>query len=556
MTAAAADAPQPAAPSASAWFDDATEKLGLKFVHDVGDPAKYFMPTELGSGVALFDYDNDGRLDIYLLQGAGPDSKAKNQLWHQEADGHFTDVSAGSGADITGYGIGVAVGDVNNDGRPDLLVTEYGRIRLLLNDGNGKFHEVATAASGLDNPYWATSAAFVDYDRDGWLDLVVANYVDYDTHRPCFDQSGKQEFCAPNQFAPGEITKLFHNLGAQGKPGVFEDVTQKSGLGSVRAPALGVICADFDGDGWPDIFVTDDGQPNRLWMNQHNGTFKDEAAIRGVALSAMGQSEANMGIALGDVDGDGTFDLLVTHLIQENSALWAQGPRGTFQDRRANSGLAGPKWHGTGWGAVFGDFRNSGTLDLAIANGAFQRNNLDQPAAETVKANGAFWAPYAQRSQLFENNGKGVFRDVSLENAPFCAAARVSRGLSSGDLNNDGGLDLVVTNLGAAARIYRNLAQGRGHWLLVRAIDPNLGGRDAYGAEITVTAGGQHWKRWCNPAGSFLSSNDPRAHFGLGEAAQVDAIDVLWPDGASETFPATPADRIIVLSKGQGIAKR
>lgn len=552
----------PAAPVRSAeraWFEDITDRAGLNFVHHTG--TNFFMPDQMGSGAALFDYDNDGRLDIYLVQNAGPNSRWPNRLFHQEADGRFQDVSARSGLDATGHGMGVAVGDVNNDGWPDVLLTEYGAVRLFLNQGNGTFAD-ATQAAGLDNPRWGTSAAFLDYDRDGWLDLVVANYLDYDPTQKCYDARSAPEFCGPHEF-PGLVTRLFHNLSAAIAPGPtsparsasrvttprFEDVTVKSGLARVPGSALGVVCADFDGDRWPDIFLADDGKPNRLFINQRNGTFKDEAALRGIAYNAMGQTAGNMGIAVGDIDGDGLFDIFVTHLTEELHALWKQGPRGMYQDRTAVAGLTRQSWRGTGFGAVMVDFDLDGDLDLAFANGLVKRGKNDGPVLTGLDP---FWFPYAQRNQLFANEGNGSFRDVSAQNAALCGRAMVGRALACGDLDNDGAVDLLVTGIGGPAQLLRNVAARRGHWLLVRAIDPALGGRDACGAEITVQAGGRRWWRLLNPAHSYLCSNDPRAHFGLGATAVVDSIRVLWPDGSEEDFPGGAADRLIVLPKGAG----
>jgi hypothetical protein len=546
----------------SPWFVDITEESGLDFVHDVGQPGSYFMPLSVGSGAALFDFDNDGRLDIYLLQNAGPNSKATNRLYRQTADGKFVDVSKGSGLDITGYCMGVAIADVNNDGWPDVLVTGYVGARLFLNNGNGTFTEV-TKEAGLQPALWGTSAAFFDYDRDGWLDLVVVNYLDYDPGRPCGLTDGKRDFCGPAAFH-GTVAKLYRNLGTvKGEgasvPGLkaplvrFEDVTIRSGLGSLKGPGLGVVCADFNGDRWPDIFVANDGKPNHLWINQKNGTFREEALSRGLACNGLGKAEANMGVAVEDIDGDGSLSVFVTHLTEETNTLWRQIAPGVFEDRTRASGLAGPNVRGTGFGTVLADFNHDGRADLAVVNGRVVRPKQGSLEAEADPALDPFWRPYTERNRLFVNLGKGKFQDLSATNSPLCGTPRVGRGLACGDVTGDGALDLLVTSIAGRARLYRNTAPKQGHWLMVRAMDPALK-RDAYGAEITVRVGERRWLRRINPGYSYLCSNDPRAHFGLGANRQVDSIRVVWPDGSEEQFPGRDTDQLIVLRKGDGKA--
>jgi hypothetical protein len=530
------------------WFEEATQRFVLTFTHDAGPVGSYFMPQAIGSGAALFDFNNDGLLDIYLLQNGGPNG-AKNRLFQQMPDHTFKDVSEDSGLDIAGYNMGVAVGDINNDGLPDVVVTQYGGVRLFLNLGGGKFRDV-TEEAGLKNPAWGVSAAFFDFNRDGWLDLVVVNYVDYDPTWPCPGPDGKPEYCAPATF-PGRVTRLFRNLGRQGDKKVrFEDVTERSGLGRLAGPGLGVVCADFNGDGWPDILVANDGKPNYLWINQHDGTFKEEAVTRNLAFNVMGHAQGNMGIAVGDVNGDGMFDVLITHLTEETHTLWLQGPRGFFQDRTAASRLAHPRWHATGFGTVLGDFNQDGGLDLAVVNGRVSK--AKKMVSEPL---GPHWGLYAERNQLFANDGKGEFKDISHHNPAFCGTYNVARGLACGDIDGDGALDLLVTTIAGPARIYRNIAPNRGNWLMVRAIDPALQ-RDAYGAEIRVKAGGRTQLRWINPGSSYLCSNDVRAHFGLGNIDRFESIEVLWPDGASEIFPGDAANQKVILEKRKGTPKK
>jgi enediyne biosynthesis protein E4 len=535
------------------WFEDVTDAVGLDFVHDPGPQGAYFMPHIMGSGGAFFDCDGDGLLDIYLLQDAGPKSKAINRLYKQRSDGTFQDVTEGSGLGIAGYNMGVAIADVNNDGLPDVLVTQYRGIKLFLNKGGGRFEDI-TDEAGLSDPLWGTSAAFFDFDRDGWLDLVVVNYVDYDPTIDCHVHGGVKEFCAPKAFS-GTSTRLFRNRGPRAAaPGVpaarvhFEDVSFASGVGRIPGRGLGVVCADFDGDGWPDIFVANDAQPNRLWINRRDGTFVEEAYSRGVAVTAMGQAFAGMGIAMGDITNSGLLDLYVTHLAFETNTLWKQGPRGLFRDRSVEYGLTATRGYGTGFGTLLADFTNKGALDLAVVNG---RVNLGGDARNTDL--GSFWETYAERNQLLSSDGKGKFRDVSASNKAFCNRWNVARGLACGDFNNDGAPDLLVTSIGARARLYRNVAPDRGHWVKVRALDPKRK-REAYGAEVRVRAGGREWLRLVNPAESYLTSSSPIAHFGLGAASVFDSILVLWPDGSRETFPGQPADRVVEVRKGEGQA--
>ena len=544
------DAPTPKLPT---MFEDVTDAVGIDFVHQPKEhEQQYFMPRIVGSGGAFLDFDNDGRIDLYLVQNGGTESGLTNRLYQQTADGKFHDVTEGSGLGISGRGMGVAIGDVNNDGRTDVLLNEFGASRLLLNEtaevGTPKFRDV-TEAAGIDNQLWGTSTCFVDFDRDGWLDFVLVNYVNYDPSRWCADGGGRQDYCGPDAFN-GRVAKLYRNLGAagDGESVKFEDVTVSSGLSKNPGPGLGIYCADFDGDGWPDIFIANDGKPNHLWMNQKDGTFKEEAITRGVGYNSMGKSEADMGIAIGDVDGNGLFDIFVTHLSDETHTLWSQDPVGIFIDRTATTGLTAANWRGTGFGTVMADIDNDGDQDLLIANGRVTRET--GPLPETSESLDPFWRDYAQRNQILLNDGTGRFTDASLANDAMCGRGNVSRGLACADFDNDGALDLLITHVAEPPSLLRNIG-AKGHWLMVRARDAKLK-RDVYGAQVVVIAGEKRWQRQVNPGYSYLCSNDHRVHFGLGELTEVDAIDVIWPDGQVERFAGGSVDRLVELTRGEG----
>lgn len=529
------------------WFEDVTSQSGIDFVHDPGPVNTYFSPQSMGSGCAFFDCDGDGLQDIYLLQNAGPDSRSVNRLYRQIRPGFFEDITSSSGLGIAGFNLGVAIGDINNDGRPDVLLTQYGGVKLFLNRGEGRFEEVSHQV-GVKNPLYGASAAFFDYDQDGWLDIVIVNYVDYDPRVECISPTGVKDFCGPNK-SPPLPSKLFHNRGLSGiksPSGIalvgFQDVSAESGIGRLPGPGLGVICADFNGDGWPDIFVANDEDRNRLWINQKNGKFIEEAVSRNVALTGMGKAYAGMGIALGDTNNKGRFDLFVTHLGTETNTLWRQEKVGYFKDRTQEANLFATQWHGTGFGTLMADFENKGSLDIAIANGRVYRGG------EASNTNLGFWETYADRNQLFSNNGQGRFKDVSQSNPAFCNYWTVARGLACADYDNDGGLDLLVTAIGEKARLFRNVAPNRGHWLKLRVIDPGLK-RDAYGAEIRLRSKGREQLRLLNPSESYLSSSSCLVHFGLGDSKNYESIEIRWPDGSVEQYPGGAADRVVEIQK-------
>ncbi|MFO0806886.1 MAG: CRTAC1 family protein [Gemmataceae bacterium] len=543
------DAPPPAADpppekaDGPAWFEDITDRAGLNFVHDPGDVAKYLMYQCVGSGCAIVDLDGDGRPDLLLLSNAGPGANSTNRLYHQKADRTFEDVSAGSGLDFAGHNMGVAVGDLDNDGRPDLILTQVNGAKVLLNRGGMRFEDV-TKQSGLQNPMWGTSVAIFDFDRDGRLDVFVANYVDYDPSWPCISATGAKDYCAPKVFH-GTASKLFRNRGTN--PVTFEDATVSSRIGERAGPGLGVAVFDCDGDGWPDVFVANDGKPNHLWFNKRDGTFAEEAASRGAAMTALAQAFAGMGVALGDLDNDGLFDLYVTHLASETNTLWRQHPAGQFQEATAAWSLTATHWRGTGFGTLAADFNNDGWLDLAIANGRVAREPV--PKKKPILA--PHWEPYGERNQIFANTSQRSFRDISLNTPAFCGYDTVARGLACGDVDGDGLLDLLVNAVGEKARLLKGVAPERGNWIAVRAIDPRLK-RDAIGARIIVRCGETIRTRLIASSDSYLSAGPLVSHFGLGSSDRVDSFEVQWPDGSRESFQGVPAGQTIELLKGRG----
>jgi hypothetical protein len=558
-------------------FEEATGPAGIDFLHDPGPMTLYQVPQVVGSGCAFLDFDQDGDLDILFVNQAGGSGyegvsarvqhnsarqstgAPTHRLFQQTSAGRFVDVTKGSGLDVTDVGIGVSVGDVNNDGFPDIYLSCYGPDRLFLNRRDGTFADV-TLSAGIDNLLWGTSCAFVDFDRDGWLDLFVANYVNYYPTRYCADPGGGQEFCHPKAFV-GTPHKLYRNETGtltenqrNGGEVRFRDVSLSSGIARKPGPGLGVVAADFDGDRWPDFFVANDGAANFLWINQHDGTFSEEAVLRGAAYDLTGHPQANMGIAVGDVDGDGRLDLLVTHFDGEMNALYLNKSSQGFEENAGPTGLGGPSLSYTSWGTAFFDIDHDGDLDLAVVNGRVKRAEVGRNSAagpNPDSASGSGWEAYAEPNQLFLNDGAGRFSELRSPE-PFCAVRDVARGLAVGDVDNDGDLDVLVTTVGGPARLFLNVARKRGHWLQIRAVEPALGGRDAYGALVTVKGGGRSWVRLVNPAFSYLASNDPRVHFGLGDIETIDEIVVVWGDGVEEVFPGGGVDRHLVLRRGEG----
>jgi hypothetical protein len=543
----------------------------------------------IGSGVAMFDYDNDGDLDIYLAQGqplrnAGTSpspslSPARGgRLFRNDlvinADGSrtltFTDVTETSGIVSRGYGMGVATGDFDNDGCVDLYLTNLGPNQLFRNNCDGTFTDVSgqshtdgvpaspklagdrsTSESG-----WSVSAAFVDYDRDGWLDLFVGNYLDWrvETSMPCLSPSGRPDYCAPNVFQP-RPSRLYHN----NHDGTFTDVSAAAGLTREFGPALGVSTADFNGDGWPDIYVANDGQPNQLWINQHDGTFKNMGLLSGTALSAHGKAKAGMGVDAGDIDNDGDEDLFVANLTGEGNDLYINDGSGLFEEQSARSGLGPASRAYTGFGAAWFDVDNDGWLDTLVVNGAVQ-------TIEALRrANDPF--PLHQRKLLFRNLHDGRFEDVTSLAGPAFQLSEVGRGAAFGDVDHDGDIDVVVNNNNGRARLLINNIGNRSHWIGLRLVGgpqraalPGAAphgvarpfqGRDMLGARVAIVLdnGTTLWRR-ARSDGSYASANDPRVLVGLGQSTHVAKVRVVWPGGTTEEWTNVPVDRYTTLAEG------
>lgn len=558
---------------------DVTQSWGLDFQQAVGPLGTYFMPESIGTGGALFDADGDGRLDLYLVQsdrspGAEGDfpsgARSGSRFFRQTEAFTFEDRTQESGLAGAGYGVGCAVGDVDNDGDADLYVTRYEQDGLFLNHGDGTFADV-TEASGIRENDWGTCAAFFDYNRDGLLDLIVVNYTadpQYGHSVACGFREGLVSYCGPGKFLP-TVDRLYRNDGVQtDSNGVrsvrFSDVTQEAGLGDVKTYGFGVVCADFNADGWPDMFIANDGAANRLWINQHDGTFVEEAVPRGCAANGDGRVEAGMGVAVGDVNQDGLLDILVTHLSDEKATLYVGKENGFFEDVSRMSGIAEPSNRHTGWGTALIDLNHDGELDCPVVNGlvipchsGFPPHGEDrfQVRHDVIRDAEAYWRDYADQNILLMGKGNGQFLDATDRGGDFCSAIGSGRGLIYGDLDNDGDIDLVVTNCGGRAKLYRNDYSKVGNWLMVRAVDPRWN-RDAIGAEVIVRTSSKTHSGLVNSASSYLTSNDVRVHFGMGSDLEYEQILVKWPDGpvdsAMEVYDGGKTNRLVTLYRGSG----
>ena len=544
---------------ADTLFVDATESSGLDFSHFNGSTGELLLPEITGSGGALLDYDNDGDLDLYIVQGAVledttsrlasaaaagtqfHDKLYRNDLEKPGGRVRFQDVTAESQIVAPGYGMGVATGDIDNDGWVDLYVTNLGPNQLWRNNGDGTFGEIGQLA-GVDDDRWSSSASFLDYDRDGWLDLFVATYVDFAAApgRECFSRASARDYCGPDAYAP-QPDRLYRNRGN----GTFEDVTTASGIADTFGAALGVVAADFNQDGWVDIFVANDGDANQLWLNNQAGGFADEALLTGVAFNHRGQAEASMGVSAEDYDGDGDEDLFVSNLEGESNTLYRNLGGGVFEDATIAAGLHGPSLPFTGFGTGFFDYDNDGRLDLVVLNGAVRL--LDRQIREGVAH------PLAQPNLLFRQNDSGRFDQLDSPTESLIARSEVTRGAAFGDVDNDGDVDLVVFNNSGPARVLLNQVGQQRHWVGIRAVEH---GRDSLQTRIEIVddSGNSQFRR-VHTDGSYCSAGDPRvliglAGTGMGNDEATVQVRVTWPDGATDEF-RLETDRYWLVRRGE-----
>ena len=532
-----------AKPDPAPWFEEVAARRGIDFVFESGHRERYYMPESMAGGGALFDMDGDGDLDAYLVQGgrldALPRERPGNRIFRNLGGGRFADVTAGSGSDDRGYGMGVATGDYDNDGDMDLYVTNVGANVLLQNQGGGRFADV-TAAAAVGDTAWGASAMFLDYDADGDLDLFATNYVTWSIRRDkvCLGPLGAPTYCPPGRSRWSNPTPdvLYRNNG----DGSFSDVSAESGIAAAKGNGLGVVSGDFDNDGDSDIFVANDGTVNHLWLNQGDGSFVEDAMLRGCARDESGQVKAGMGVAAEDVDGDLNFDLLVVNLRQQTDSFYRN--RGTFfSDETAAAGLVLDSFALTRFGVGFTDFDNDGLLDLYIANGRIDNSNKVLFSSDI----------FAEPNLLLRGRPGLRFRKVEPMGGTRELLVGTSRAAAFGDVDDDGGVDVLVVNRDGPAYLLRNAVSGKGAWIAFDVLDARSS--PSLGARLTFKVGEKKMIREVRTAYSYLAASDPRVHVGLGGAGGVSEVEVRWPGGQRESFGDFDAGQRVVLRRGHGL---
>jgi enediyne biosynthesis protein E4 len=539
------EAAKPREDSVRVQFQDIRKAAGITFVQDSAESdQKYYLET-MGSGVAWLDYNQDGLMDLYFVQSGAtsaykPSHPLRSALYRNNGDGTFTDVTEKAGVGGEGhFGQGVAVGDYDNDGYPDMYVTGYGRAILYHNNGDGTFTDVTEKAGVADAGQWSTSAAWVDYDKDGWLDLVVLNYLQWtpENNPWCGDRApGYRSYCTPNDFH-GERIKIYHN----NHDGTFTDVSDKTGVGKPEAKGLGVVTADLNNDGWPDLAIANDSWPNFYFQNNHDGTFADDSLVSGLAASEDGRYEAGMGIDAADVDGDGFLDVYITHLDFELSRLYHNNGDGTFTDVTYGSGIGNKATLLSGVASKFIDYDNDGWPDIVQANGAM----LDNIALYQSEIR------YKEPLLMFHNLGHGKFEKTSSLGPDFMRPI-AGRGLATADFFNDGAVGMAVVCRGDYPEILRNIGGNQNHWLEVLLIGTKSN-RDGNGSVLKLTAQGFTRVEQAEGGSSYMSASDPRIHFGLGKRTKIDSLVITWPSGHVDKLTDIPIDRIVAIKEGLGI---
>jgi enediyne biosynthesis protein E4 len=524
-------------------FVDATAQAGIKFVHNAGKTGKKYLPETLGSGAAFLDADGDGWIDVLLVNGKDWTPKGRRTtaaLYHNNHNGTFTDVTRSSGLDVEIYGIGVAAGDFDNDGKDDVYITALEGDRLFHNEGGNKFTDV-TKAAGINNANFGTSVAWLDYDHDGKLDLFVANYVQWTQKGDiwCSLDGSTKSYCTPESYK-GTSSKLYHNLGN----GKFEDATAKAGVGEPTSKSLGVSVIDIDSDGWPDLFVCNDTQPNKLYRNNRNGTFSETGMTAGVAYGEDGVARGAMGVDWADYDRTGRAHLLVGNFSNQMLGLYHNEGNGLFVDEAPMSSVGRESLLSLAFGVFFFDYDLDGYPDILTANGHIEEEiGRVQPKIH-----------YQEPPLLFRNLGAKKFENVSLKVGDQFSKPLVARGAIYGDYDRDGDLDVLLTSNGGPAHLFRNDGGNRNHWLSVRTVGTKSN-RDGIGAVVRVeSASGKQWNA-VRSGSSYASQSDLALTFGLGQDTVVNSLQVEWPSGTKQKFASVPANQTIVIDEAKGILK-